>query len=205
MKAAMRMESSHPPDAPAAPGPTHVAPRPELRLATAPLQRPPSQKELANVLGVTTRHLRRWEQAERATGHPCSRPYTPADLWRIYQRRRPKSWDRAEAARLRLAPLFAQFDEILGRDAPPGKSNDPPATLTALMLESLALDDANPAGSFALPQPMRANLARAAKEQLREIFGCAPARNVLIRAYFEAALLADTGRPACRDESSLAA
>ncbi|MEO7799652.1 MAG: hypothetical protein ABIY47_18205, partial [Opitutaceae bacterium] len=64
------------------------------------LKRPPSQKELANILQVTTRHLRRWEELEAVANRPCSRPYSHADLWRLYERRGRKGWDRDFAARM---------------------------------------------------------------------------------------------------------
>lgn len=166
----------------------------EVCLPSTPLSRPPSQKELATVFGITTRHLRRWEQSENEAGRPCSRPYSAADLWRLYQRRYPKKWDPAAAARLRLAPLFEQFDGIMGRNAATAECNEQ-TTLTGLMLRSLACDeDAVPLGMPPLPQPLRASLARAAKQQLRGILDCDRARTAFLRAFFEAALLADAGR-----------
>lgn len=165
----------------------------EFSAAISLLARPPSQKELANVFRVTTRHLRRWEHAEREAGRPCSHPYSTADLWRLYQRRYPKLWDRAEAVRLRLESVFDQFDAMLGRgcDTSPPDEN---ATATTLMLKCLAWDGAEtPAGTLGLPHPLRAKFAQAAREQLREILLCGAARETLARAYFEATLLAQTG------------
>jgi hypothetical protein len=176
----------------------------ESHLAKIPIKRPPSQKELATVFGITTRHLRRWEQAEQEIGHTCGRPYSAVDLWRLYQRRYPKKWDRAEGARLQLAALLDRFDAILGRNATSVEGDDHTA-LTILMLKSLAWEgDIVPAGTLALPLPMRTNLVRAAKEQLRSILACVPAREVLSRAYFEAVLLTDSNPPTQASGLSLA-
>lgn len=166
----------------------------ELRIATEPLKRAPSQKELASILGVTTRHLRRWEHAENKLGRAACRPYTAADLWRLYLRRYPKKWNCAAATRLQLAPLFHRFEELLNNGTPREGANER-STLSVLMLKSLASDESQiDAGASVLPRPLGANLVHAAKEQLREILASAAARDILVRAYFEAALVADGAR-----------
>ena len=78
-----------------------------------------SQKELAEILMVTTRHLRRWEMDEANTNHLCSRPCTHADLWRLFQHRGNKAWDRAFAERLGMAEVFARFEAFRRGYKPP--------------------------------------------------------------------------------------
>ncbi len=154
------------------------------------LRRPPSQKELASILQVTTRHLRRWERAEAAADSPCSRPFTHSDLWRLYQRRgRKGGWNREIATRLGLASIFERFDEIrygcLAREA-----GDERSTVAALMLRSIAEGDA--ANDFnQMPHMFGAGIAIAAKAQLRLIVDCVQARDILVKAFFEAALIAE--------------
>lgn len=156
------------------------------------LKRPPSQKELANILQVTTRHLRRWEELEASANRPCSRPYTHADLWRLYERRGRKGWDRAFAARMGVADVFERFDKIRCGDSITG-SKDDRFTMAAMMLRSVATDGTGSA-SDSLPRMFGAGLAEAAKTQLRMIVDCAQARDVLVKAFFEAALIAEAKR-----------
>lgn len=155
-----------------------------------PLARAPSQKELAYLLRVTTRHLRRWEAAEAAAGRQCSRPYTAADLWRLYSYRRGKGWDRTEAQRLRLTSLFEQFDEMMATVEPPENRRDH-LSLTLLMLKSIAWENAPGVPGDSIPRTMNVNLALSAREQLRSILGCERARTLLARAFFEAALVSE--------------
>ena len=158
----------------------------------AKLAQAPSQKELAGVFGITTRHLRRLEDLESSGNQPCSRPYTASDLWRLFRRRHPKRWNRAEAERLELAGLFTQFEQMLS----PRDTTDPSddhSSVALLMLRSIAWqDNASAAGTPALPRLFGANLAQAAREQLRDILQCPSARAVLARAFLSAALLADS-------------
>lgn len=170
------------------------------------LKRPPSQKELANILQVTTRHLRRWEELEAAADRPCSRPYTHADLWRLYERRGRKGWDRAFAARMGVADVFDRFDQMrCGGDAA-GSKNDR-FTMAAMMLRSVATDGTgSAAGADSLPRMFGAGLAEAAKAQLRMIVDCSHARDVLVKAFFEAALIAEAKRmPQSVEPDTLAA
>ena len=165
----------------------------ELRLSAfgGGLKRPPSQKELAGILRVTTRHLRRWERAEAAANRPCSRPYTHADLWSLYQKHGRKGWDREIAARLGLAQIFQRFDEIRFGEFGGDLKDDRSMTAT-LMLRSIAADEAQVAsGCDPLPRMLGAGLAKAAKAQLRTIVDCAQARDILVKAFFEAALVAE--------------
>ena len=170
------------------------------------LKRPPSQKELANILQVTTRHLRRWEELEAVANRPCSRPYTHADLWRLYERRGRKGWDRDFAARMGVADVFDRFDQIRCGDDACG-SKDDRFTMAAMMLRSVATDGTGAAaGSDSLPRMFGAGLAEAAKTQLRMIVDCAQARDVLVKAFFEAALIAEAKRvPQSVEPDALAA
>lgn len=166
----------------------------------APLARTPSQKELACVFGITTRHLRRLEELESSETQPCSHPYATADLWRLFRRRHPKRWNRAEAERLRLAALFTQFEQILSPHDPADPLDDQHSA-ALLMLRSIAWQDfAHLTGAAALPKLLGENLAQSAREQLRAILHCPRARTVLARAFFEAALIAESAPP----EESLA-
>ena len=158
------------------------------------IKRPPSQKGLAQVLDITTRHLRRWETAEDAAGRPCSRPYSHANLWHLYQRRGEKGWNRTEAGRLGLAEIFERFDRMI-----PGRvkaaEQDERSILAGLMLRSLVADELETApGSSMLPRAFGAGLADAGKAQLRMIVECDQARDILVKAFFEAALIADARR-----------
>lgn len=164
----------------------------QLTPNVASLARTPSQKELACVFGITTRHLRRLEDLESTLNQPCGHPYTASDLWRLFRRRHPKRWDKAEAERLKLADLFTQFEQMLsphaGMDA-----LDEQSSVAVLMLRSIAWQDAAPpAGAAALPKLLGGNLAQSARQQLRAILQCADARAVLARAFFEAAIMADS-------------
>jgi hypothetical protein len=165
----------------------------EVRLSAfeEKLRRAPSQKELAGIFKITTRHLRRWEMAEEAASRPCSRPYSHADLWRLYQRRGRKGWDRIFAAQLGLADVFERFDRMRdgGHEA---RMRDPRSEMAAMMLRSLVSDDAQGAGGDEVTSRIfSAGLASAAKAQLRAILDCDHAREVLVKAFFEAALVAE--------------
>jgi hypothetical protein len=158
----------------------------------APLARTPSQKELAYVFGITSRHLRRLEEMESSGNQPCGRPYNAFDLWRLFRRRHPKRWNRAEAERLKLADLCTQFEEMLFPRGVNGPSDDY-NSVALLMLGSIAWQDhSDLAGASALPRLLGANLAQSTREQLRAILQCPDARAVLARAFFEAALMADS-------------
>jgi len=170
-------------------------------------RRPPSQKELAGIFMVTTRHLRRWETAEQASNHPCSRPYSHADLWRRYQRRGCKGWDRAFAARLGLADVFERFDEMRLGCGESGSGNSQ-SVVAAMMLRSVVADNLMPSTDTELtPRMFGAELAVAAKIQLRAILRCERSREILVKAFFEAALVAEARSGiscAVREETSLA-
>ncbi len=154
-------------------------------------RRTPSQKELAGILMVTTRHLRRWEMAEESANRPCSRPYSHADLWRLYQRRGKKGWDHAFASRLGFADIFERFDQMrLGHGE--GGAADTRSTMAAMMLRSVATDGEEPfADADLTPRMFGAGLAVAAKTQLRTILNSEQARAILVKAFFEAALVAE--------------
>jgi hypothetical protein len=158
------------------------------------LKRAPSQKELALILRVTTRHLRRWENAEAASDRRCSRPYSHADLWHLYQRRGGKGWDRPEAARLGLVGIFECFDQMTPGNTP-AQPQEERSVLAGLMLRSIAVDEQDGApATGAFPRAFGAGLAIAAKMQLRMIVDCDQAREILVKAFFEAALIAEATR-----------
>lgn len=158
------------------------------------LKCPPSQKELADILRVTARHLRRWEDLEAAANRPCSRPYTHADLWHLYKRRGRKGWDRFFAARSGLADVFERFDQIRCGSGAHGSTDDR-FTMAAMMLRSVATGGAAmTAGANSLPRMFGAGLAEAAKSQLLLIVDCTHAQEVLVKAFFEAALIAEAQR-----------
>jgi len=155
------------------------------------LPRAPSQKELAGILKVTTRHLRRWEMAEEAANRPCSRPYSHADLWRLYQRRGGKGWDKTFAAQLGLSDVFERFDQMRDGCREAG-SRHPRSDMAAMMLRSVATDgEESGVGDGLTPRIFSSGLAVAAKTQLRVILDCDRAREVLVKAFFEAALVAE--------------
>ena len=155
------------------------------------LKKAPSQKEMAGVLRVTTRHLRRWERAEAAANRCCSRPYTHADLWHLYQRRGTKGWDRSEAAGLGLSQVFERFDQML-LGSITKRPLDDRSTLVTLMLRSIAIDEKEAVpNANAYPHAFSAGLAKAAKTQLRLIVDCDHARELLAKAFFEAALITE--------------
>ena len=151
----------------------------------------PSQKELAGILMITTRHLRRWEMAEAAANQPCSRPYTHADLWRLFQRRSKKGWDRTFAERLGLAEVFHRFEaQSAGEHATEPLDNK--STLAAMLLRSLITDPGEDgAGEGGLPKMFGAGMAATAKAQLCHILDCESAQAILVKAFFEAALVAE--------------
>jgi hypothetical protein len=168
-----------------------------LRLFGEGLRRAPSQKELALILNVTTRHLRRWENAEATENRPCSRPYTHADLWNLYQQRNGKGWDRCEATRLGLADVFGRFDQMLGHDKA-SATTDEGSMLARMMLRSIVSeDDEGVTEPSFLSRGFGAGLAVAAKSQLRMIVNSDRARDVLVKAFLEAALIAEAKRSEC--------
>ena len=147
---------------------------------------------------ITARHLRRWELDEVTANRPCSRPYTHSDLWRLYQRRGRKGWDRVFAARLDLADIFEHFDQIRA-DSLGGDASDAYSTMAAVMLGTIAADaEEAPTATNLLPQMFGAGLAKAAKAQLRAILGCKQAKAILVKAFFEAALVAETRQSSAR-------
>ena len=153
------------------------------------LKRPPSQKELANIFQVTARHLRRWERAEAAAGSPCSRPFTHSDLWRLYQRRGKKGWNREIATRLGLVSIFERFNEVRYGNGH-GEPGDERSIVAALMLRSIAEGEVGN-GSNQMPHMFGTGIVTAAKAQLRLIVDCVQARDILVKAFFEAALIAE--------------
>lgn len=177
----------------------------ELRLSAfgEGSRRPPSQKELAGILGVTTRHLRRWENAEAAAGRTCSRPYTHADLWHLYQYRGRKGWDRNMGARLGLAAVFERFDQIRFGGAK-NEPKDGQSMLAALMLRSIAMNgDEVVAGEDSLPRMFGTGLAEVARSQLRVIVSCDQACDLLVKAFFEASLIAEVRHPSKVDSKGI--
>ncbi len=61
-----------------------------------------------------------------------------------------------------------------------------------MMLRSVVSDDAQDAGGDEVtPRIFSAGLASAAKAQLRAILDCGQARELLVKAFFEAALVAE--------------
>lgn len=177
---------------------------PRLSVFGEGLRRPPSQKELAGILGVTTRHLRRWENAEAAAGRTCSRPYTHADLWHLYQYRGRKGWDRHMGTRLGLAAVFERFDQIRFGDAKNEPKNGQ-SMLAALMLRSIAMNGGEAVtGEDSLPRMLETGLAEVARSQLRVIVSCDQACDLLVKAFFEASLIAEAKHPAKADESNMA-
>lgn len=151
----------------------------------------PSQKELAGILMITTRHLRRWEMEEAAANQPCSRPYTHADLWRLFQRRGKKGWDRAFAERLGLAEVFHRFEALSAGEHATGPV-DNKSTLATMLLRSLIADpNEDGAGEGGMPKLFGAGMSATAKAQLRQILDCDSAQEILVKAFFEAALVAE--------------
>jgi len=154
----------------------------------------PSQKELAGILMITTRHLRRWEMEEAVANQPCSRPYTHADLWRLFQRRGKKGWDRTFAERLGLAEVFHRF-EALSTGAHTTGPIDNKSSLATMLLWSLIFDSSEGgAGERGLPKMLGAGMAVTAKAQLRQILECESAQAILVKAFFESALVAEAQR-----------
>ncbi len=62
--------------------------------------------------------------------------------------------------------------------------------MAAMMLRSIAAEG-DETDAESLPRVFGAGLATAAKTQLRLIVDCAHARDVLVKAFFEAALIAE--------------
>jgi hypothetical protein len=93
-----------------------------------------------------------------------------------------------------VADVFERFDKIRRGDDADG-SKDERFTMAAMMLRSVATDGMGSAtGMDSLPRMFGAGLAEAAKTQLRLIVDCAQARDVLVKAFFEAALIAEAKR-----------
>lgn len=154
-------------------------------------RRAPSQKELAGILNVTTRHLRRWEKAEEAAQRPCSRPYSQADMWRLYQRRGRRGWDKVFATQLGLADVFERFDRMRDGEGE-AHARDSRSEMAVMMLQSVASDGTTAGnGGELAPRLFSVGLASAAKAQLRAILDCDQAREVFVKAFFEAALIAE--------------
>lgn len=149
----------------------------------------PSQKELALVFRITTRHLRRWEEAEASEGRQCSRPYNRTDLWNLYLRRGGKGWDREQAQRLGLGTLFVTFDQIASTPAVPPTQDDRSA-VASLLLRSLSADETEIAANH-LPRAVTQVLTETAKKQISRLMACEKSRALLVRAFLEGALIAD--------------
>jgi hypothetical protein len=87
--------------------------------------------------------------------------------------------------------VFERFDQMIFGNKPE-LPLDKGSVLAGLMLRSIAVDEEEStpvAGS--LPRAFGAGLANAAKIQLRMIVDCDQARDVLVKAFFEAALIAE--------------
>gem|GEM_PF-6084161 len=95
-------------------------------------------------------------------------------LWRLYQRRGRKGWNREIATRLGLASIFERFDEIrYGSVA--GEPRDERSIVAALMLRSIAEGEGEGANSSnQMPQMFGTGIVNAAKAQLRLIVDCGP-------------------------------
>lgn len=95
------------------------------------------------------------------------------------------------AARIGLADVFERFDQIRLGDGTRG-AKDSRSTTAAMMLRSIATEgNESVTGLDSLPHLFWAGLATAAKAQLRQIVDCPEARDILVQAFFEAALIAE--------------
>ena len=96
--------------------------------------------------------------------------------------------------RLGLADVFERFDQIRCGEAGRGPKDDR-FTMATMMLRSVATEGCGVAVELAsFPRMFGVGLAEATKAQLRLIVSCPPARDVLVKAFFEAALIADAKR-----------
>lgn len=69
---------------------------------------------------------------------------------------------------------------------------DNKSTLATMLLRSLITDPAEDgAGEGGLPKMFGAGMAATAKAQLRQIFDCESAQAILVKAFFESALVAE--------------
>ena len=76
--------------------------------------------------------------------------------------------------------------------------------MAALMLRSIATNgDELSAGADSLPRMFGAGLTEAARSQLRVIVDCEQACDLLVKAFFEAALIAEAKRPAKADRNNV--
>ncbi|AHF94130.1 hypothetical protein OPIT5_06115 [Opitutaceae bacterium TAV5] len=108
------------------------------------------------------------------------------------------------ATRLGLASVFERFDQIRfgGEKREP---KDGQSMMAALMLRSIAIDgDEEAAGEASLPRMFGTGLAEVARSQLRVIVSCDQACDLLVKAFFEASLIAEAKNPTKADESNVA-
>ncbi len=68
------------------------------------------QKDVSNLLVVTTRQVRRWERTAAKEGRPFTKPYSHAALARMFIMRRTHCWSRAWAEQLGLLDVFEEFE-----------------------------------------------------------------------------------------------
>lgn len=147
-----------------------------------------SQKELAAVLMITARHLRRIELKVQKRFAETTRPYTSRALWQIFKLRGRRGWDASFAAQVGIADLLSKFEALSIRGEPDRR----PFGWPDLFLEAIADDGTAPRTTFeALPKSAMGEVAGLAKSRLRSILANSKARRVLIGAFFEASLLAD--------------
>ncbi|MEO6874883.1 MAG: hypothetical protein ABI222_08680, partial [Opitutaceae bacterium] len=129
---------------------------------------------------------------ESCEGRHCSHPYNRTDLWNLYRHRCGKGWDRDQAQRLGLAEMFVAFDRMASKASTPQTADDR-FVIAGFMLRSLSADETRIVESN-LPRAVALALAETAKKQLSELMACDGARDLLIRAFLEGALIADVDR-----------
>jgi transcriptional regulator with XRE-family HTH domain len=162
---------------------------------------PLSQKQLAAILRITSRHLRRLENMLTANNIPCERPYSVCDLFRIFRVRSGRGWDREFAARVGVDELFDRFETLLQPERVIGQDTE----WLSIALASMAADDRDSLpvpDARSVPVSIRQSLKEVMKMQLRAILLNRRSREILLGAFLEATLALEAGACEVRQHAS---
>jgi hypothetical protein len=92
------------------------------------------QTDMANLLAVTTRQVRRWERNADKEGRPYARPYDRSALAHILLQRRTLRWSREWAERLGLLDVFEELERSIKHQVDPTPADHRELACTNLLL-----------------------------------------------------------------------
>lgn len=175
------------------------------RTSVSPAKAPASTASAADFGGKWPESFVKWD---RATSSWRTRQCSLFEGWDEFSGTWPR-WGMmlaGECSALSMPAHLTSASESGSWPAPnlPQRPQDERSVLAGLMLQNLALEEGEIIqGAASLPRAFGSSLAKAAKIQLRMIVDCDQAREILVKAFFEAALIAEAKHvPTAIEENS---